>query len=260
MRRVAVKIAYLGSEFSGSQYQPGLRTVVGDIIADLQRIGGGKDAEWFDIKMAGRTDKGVNALDNLAAFNTEFEDDFDLLRALNSVSKGIYYKSIADVDEKFNPRHANERIYRYILPSEGIDFERARQCALLFIGEHDFIRFCKDDDKPTVVDLKSVTMESAGDTIVMTFRSQYFLWNMIRKIAAAVSAVGKGERTLEDVRLALDEKVPINFGIARPDALTLTDTVYNYIEFRTPPSKQYAERLNAERFACGLKDGFFGSL
>ncbi|MBQ6547840.1 MAG: hypothetical protein IJL79_02715 [Candidatus Methanomethylophilaceae archaeon] len=97
MRRVAVRIAYLGKDYSGSQIQPGLRTVMGDVTADLERIGGGRTGEWFDLKAAGRTDKGVNALDNVIVFNTVFDDDEDLLRALNSVSKGIFYRAIATV-------------------------------------------------------------------------------------------------------------------------------------------------------------------
>ena len=45
MRRAAVRIAYLGKDYCGSQYQPGYRTVMGDIIADLERISGGKEGD-----------------------------------------------------------------------------------------------------------------------------------------------------------------------------------------------------------------------
>ena len=37
MTRVAVKIAYLGDGFSGSQVQPGLRTVEGEVLRALVR-------------------------------------------------------------------------------------------------------------------------------------------------------------------------------------------------------------------------------
>ena len=123
MRRVAVRIAYLGGDFCGSQYQPGYRTVLGDVIIDLERISGGKTGDWFDLKAAGRTDRGVNALDNVIVFNTTFDDDGELLKALNSVSKGIFYRSVATVDENFNPRYANSRTYHYILPSDGLDID-----------------------------------------------------------------------------------------------------------------------------------------
>ena len=259
MRRAAVRIAYLGKDYCGSQYQPGYRTVMGDIITDLERISGGKEGEWFDLKAAGRTDRGVNALDNVVVFNTTFDDDEDLLKALNSVSKGIFYKSAVTVDENFNPRFANSRTYRYVLPSKGIDFEKAEECSKLFLGKHDFVKFCKVDDKPTEIDLESITMEKDGEHIIMTFTSQYFLWNMIRKIVAAVVLVAKGERTMDDVKDALNGK-DVNFGLARPDALTLTEVRYDYLKFNEPSRKYYDERIEEEIFADSIRKDFFDSL
>ena len=259
MRRAAVRIAYLGKDYCGSQYQPGFRTVMGDVIADLERISGGKEGDWFDLKAAGRTDKGVNALDNVVVFNTTFDDDDELLKALNSVSKGIFYKCSVTVDEDFNPRFANSRTYRYVLLSEGIDFKIAKDCSQLFVGEHDFVRFCKADDKPTVIDLKTIDLELEGDRIVMTFTSQFFLWNMIRKIVAAVVLVAKGERTVDDVKDALNGK-EINFGLARPDALTLTEVRYDYLKFNEPSRNYYEERLDEELFADSIREDFLRSL
>ena len=259
MRRVAVRIAYLGRDYCGSQYQPGLRTVMGDVIEDLERIGGGREAEWFDLKAAGRTDKGVNALDNVIVFNTAFDDDDELLKALNSVSKGVFYKCCTTVDADFNPRYANSRTYRYVLPSNGIDVKLAEECSRLFLGEHDFIRFCKADDKPTVTDLRSIDFRTDGDRIILTFSSQYFLWNMIRKIVAAIAAVGRGERTIQDVKDALNGK-DVNFGLARPDALTLTEVRYDCLKFIEPSSRYYSERLKEELFSNSVTDDFLRSL
>ncbi|MBO4551753.1 MAG: tRNA pseudouridine(38-40) synthase TruA [Candidatus Methanomethylophilaceae archaeon] len=259
MRRAAVRIAYLGKDFCGSQYQPGYRTVMGDVLKDLERISGGGEGDWFDLKAAGRTDRGVNALDNVVVFNTTFDDDDELLKALNSVSKGIFYKRVATVSEDFNPRYANSRTYRYVLPSEGIDLERAKECSKLFLGKHDFVRFCKIDDKPTEIDLTSIEMDLDGDRIILTFTSQFFLWNMIRKIVAAIELVGKGERTMDDVRDALNGK-EVNFGLARPDALTLTEVRYDYIQFNEPSDRFYKGRVKEELFADSIREDFLRSL
>lgn len=259
MRRVAVKIAYLGKNFYGSQIQPGLKTVVGDVMSDLLTTGGGKDAEWFNVKTASRTDAGVNATENVIVFNTSFEDDNTLLRALNAVSEDVYYRSVATVDDDFNPRFANERVYRYILPSEGIDFDVAKKCASLFVGEHDFIRFCKLYDKPTVMDLKSIELEKKDDMIVLTFRSRYFLWNMIRKITAAIASVGRGDHPIDDVIDALDGK-DINFGLTRPDALTLTEVNYDDVQFVKPSCNVFGKRVREERFSDMIRENFFQSL
>lgn len=260
MRRVAIKIAYMGAGFCGSQYQPGLRTVVGDVISDLIMVHPKREMEWFDIKPSSRTDAGVNALDNVIAVNTDFDDDVVLLRALNSVSKSIFYRGIADVDVDFNPRFANSRVYRYVLPSNGLDIDLARECAGLFVGEHDFIRFCKVyEDKPTVTTMESIDIEEKDGYLELTFRSQYFLWNMIRKISAAIDSVARGKRTLDDVRRALDGE-DIQFGMARPEALTLMEVNYDHLTFTFPERNAYQERVDEESFITMVRGAFLSSL
>lgn len=260
MRRVAIKIAYMGAGFCGSQYQPGLRTVVGDVISDLIMVHPKRDMEWFDIKPSSRTDAGVNALDNVIAVNTDFDDNIVLLRALNSVSKSIFYRGITDVDDDFNPRFANSRVYRYVLPSDGLDIGLARECAGLFVGEHDFIRFCKIyEDKPTVTTMESIDIEEKDGYLELTFRSQYFLWNMIRKISAAIDSVARGRRTLDDVRRALDGE-DVQFGMARPEALTLMEVNYDDLSFTFPERNAYQERLDEESFITMVRGAFLSSL
>jgi len=260
MRRVAIKIAYMGAGFCGSQYQPGLRTVVGDVISDLIMVHPKRDMEWFDIKPSSRTDAGVNALDNVIAVNTDFDDNITLLRALNSVSKSIFYRGITDVGDDFNPRFANSRVYRYVLPSDGLDIDLARECAGLFVGEHDFIRFCKVyEDKPTVTTMESIDIEEKDGYLELTFRSQYFLWNMIRKISAAIDSVARRRRTLDDVRRALDGE-DIQFGMARPEALTLMEVNYDDLSFTFPERNAYQERLDEESFITMVRGAFLSSL
>jgi len=255
MRRVAVKIAYLGDEFAGSQIQPGLRTAEGEVLSNLAEIKSGEP----DMKCAGRTDRGLNALGNVIVFNTDFNDNEVLLKALNAVSKGVFYRSVATVDDDFNPRHANERIYRYILPADGIDVNKAKECASLFAGEHDFIRFCKADDRSTVMNMRSVTVDERDDNLVLEFRSEYFLWNQIRRIASAISAVGRGDASLDDVRNALNGGAA-TFGPARPDALTLIDVIYDDIEFTAPAANAFSGKVKEEAFVYSLRNEFFNSL
>jgi len=255
MKRTAVKIAYLGDDFAGSQIQPGLRTVEGEVLSDLASINNGDP----DMRCASRTDRGVNALGNVVVFNTRFDDPAILLKALNAVSDGVFYRSAAFVDQGFNPRHASERIYRYVLPSDDMDVNAAKGCASLFVGEHDFIRFCKQNDRPTRMNMRSVTVDEADGVLVIEFRSEYFLWNQIRRIAAAISSVGRGEASAEDVGRALNGN-PISFGTARPDALTLIDVVYDNVEFTAPAARAFDQRIKEELFRHFLRNSFFNSL
>ena len=258
MRRVAVRFAYLGEGFSGSQIQPGARTVEGEMRAALHKVCGLDDSD-LDLRIASRTDKGVNALGNVAVFRTGIEDPETLLRALNAVSDGVFYTAFAEVDEDFNPRHASSREYRYVLPSRDLDVDLARQCAGLFVGEHDFARFCRPDGKPTVVTVDSIDVSTEGETVVLTYRARFFLWNMVRRTAAAIRAVASGHSTLDDVRSALDGN-DVNFGIARADALTLTSVDYEGLNFTPSHSHVLSQKVGECAFSSDLRRGFYTAL
>lgn len=258
MRRVAVRFAYLGEGFSGSQIQPGARTVEGEMRVALDKVCGLDDSD-LDLRIASRTDKGVNALGNVAVFRTGIEDPETLLRALNAVSDGVFYTAFAEVDEDFNPRHASSREYRYVLPSKDLDVDLARECAGLFVGEHDFARFCRPDGKPTVVTVDSIDVSTEGETVVLTYRARFFLWNMVRRTAAAIRAVASGHSTLDDVRSALDGN-DVNFGIARADALTLTSVDYEGLTFTPSHSHVLSEKVGECAFSSDLRRGFYTAL
>ena len=258
MMRLAVRFAYLGDGFCGSQVQPGCRTVEGEMLSAIRRITGWDD-DSISLRIASRTDKGVNATGNVAAFHCPDGDPHELLRALNAVSEGVFYRSFAIVDEDFNPRHATLREYKYVLPSKGLDPDLARNCASLFVGEHDFLRFCRPDGKPTVLTLDSLDVETVDETVVLTYRAKYFLWNMVRRTAAAISSVASGRSTVDDVSAALEGRA-VNFGIARPDALTLTDIRYDGLEFTESPSRVLEERASEGTFSSDLRTTFYRSL
>lgn len=258
MSRLAVKIAYLGDGFSGSQVQPSLRTVEGEVESNLELITKAS-AEELDLKFSSRTDKGVNALGNAISFNSPFEDETKLLKALNAVSDGVFYRSFCEVPDDFNVRYASGRTYRYILPSEGMDMCLARQCAGLFIGEHDFLRFCRPDNKPTVADVKSITLEEGDGIVTLTFEARYFLWNMIRRMSSAIERAAKGRIGLDDVSRALEGE-EISFGVSRPDALTLMDVRYDWLEFTPVDQRQFSERRDASLFEHSLRTSFYDSL
>jgi len=258
MIRIATKIAYLGNEFCGSQIQPDARTVEGDILQNIRTLCNFTDEE-IDLRLASRTDRNVNALGNVAVFNSSIEDPFTLVKALNAVSDGIFYRSYAMVDETFNPRHAEYRTYNYIVPSDNLNIPDMKECAHLFLGEHDFIRFCKPDGKPTVLSLDEIEISTDGDLIVIRFVARRYLWNMIRRISAAMISVGKGESDISEVKDALNGR-NVTFGLARADALTLTDITYPGIDFESVPCSMFDPRLKDNIFKNHLEKRFFESL
>jgi Pseudouridylate synthase len=258
MIRIATKIAYLGIDFCGSQIQPDVRTVEGDILQNVKKLCDLTDEE-IDLRLASRTDRNVNALGNVAVFNSDIEDPFTLIKALNAVSEGIFYRSFALVNDSFNPRHADQRIYSYVIPLDGLNVSKMTDCARLFRGEHDFIRFCKPDGKPTVLSVDDVDVSTDGDLVIMRFVARRYLWNMIRRISAAVISVGKGESDISEVETALNGR-NTTFGLARADALTLTDITYPDIDFETVSCNMFDPRLKENIFKNHLEKRFFESL
>lgn len=258
MMRIAVRLAYLGEGFQGSQIQPSGRTVEGEVLRTLTKVCD-MTPEELGLRLASRTDRGVNATGNVAAFHTGFDDPVDLLRAMNAVSDGVFYTAYAIVDGGFDPRRATCREYRYILPARGLDVGLARECAGLFVGEHDFRSFCRPDGKPTVVTVDSVDVSEDGDSIILTYRARFFLWNMVRRTAAAIQSVASGRSALDDVRSAL-EGGAAQFGVARPDALTLTRIEYEGVGFTPSVSPVLSAKAGEGRFSSELRASFYRSL
>ena len=258
MRRIVVKISYLGADFHGSQAQPGLRTVESQVRADITKICHISD-DISDVRFSSRTDKGVNAIGNAVAFNTTIDDGQTLLRALNAVSDGVFYRSFCFVDGDFNVRYASDRTYRYILPLKGMNVEKAKDCANLFVGEHDFARVCKYDGKPTVATIDSIDVIESENTVILEFKARFFLWNMIRRISSAVYRVSLGRASLDSVKDAIDGK-DLSFGMCRPDALTLLDVNYDWLAFEDARGKEYLKRSEELVFSGLVRQSFLDSL
>src|SRR4051794_41689452 len=67
MRRIRIQLAYDGGPFHGWQVQPGLPTIQGI----LEEIVGGIEGKPVHVAGSGRTDAGVHALAQVAAFRIE---------------------------------------------------------------------------------------------------------------------------------------------------------------------------------------------
>ena len=81
MARYQLTLAYDGTDFFGSQRQATKRTVQGELEKALCTLG------WVgrSVLMAGRTDTGVHAAGQVAAFDLDWTHPADeLLRALNA--------------------------------------------------------------------------------------------------------------------------------------------------------------------------------
>ena len=196
-----------------------------------------EDAKESFFRSASRTDKGVSALCNIFAFNTDTSKKH-ILQDLSSELTDIVFYGIKHVEPDFNPRYANQRQYRYYLFKKNLDVKQIIISAALFTGEHDFSNFAQVESfRRPVRTIDNIVFEETHDFLIIDFYAQTFLWHQIRRIVSALKKVGMDRLEKEQLKEALnapDKKT--DFGLAPAEPLVLKDIIYNF-EF------EYDEKL-----------------
>jgi len=228
--RVAMKFAYGGAHFSGYARQPGQRTIEQALLDVLSSSKVLRDATSSRFRTASRTDRGVSALGNVCAFDTDSSQDriFELL--MTTISSDIFLYGIRVVEPEFYPRHAKRRDYRYYLKNEDLDVDTVLATAALFTGEHNFQNFARiEPSKNPVRTIDNIIVVKKHGFLVLDFYAQTFLWNQIRRIVSALRKAGEGTLTQRAIKQALlHPEKRVDFQLASPEPLILKDVVYDF--------------------------------
>lgn len=248
MRRIKITLAYDGADFHGWQIQPGLPTIQGVLQQVLTEIEGAP----VTVVGSGRTDAGVHALRQVAAFTLENPIPLEnLRRAMNRLLPWqIRILSAEQVHEGFHPRHhAVSKTYEYRIFREEVcppfqrryvhhhpyplDEGRMAEAALLLEGEHDFSAFAAADESDSLGRSKvrrifSSVIERRGPLLLYRVRGTGFLKHMVRNIVGVLTEVGKGNLTREDLLRFFDSAFPGKAGPRAPaSGLFLVDVEYS---------------------------------
>jgi tRNA pseudouridine38-40 synthase len=223
MRTIRITVSYDGTEYHGWQVQPGLPTVQ----AALESVVSGIEGAPVHVAGSGRTDAGVHALAQVAAFSISNPIPLlNLCKAMNrELPRDIRVLDAVEVAPDFHPRHAAvAKTYEYrILRAEicspferfhvhhhpyPLDEPRMVECAPLLEGEHDFSAFAASDDRDDLGHSKvrtvfSSRLERCGDRLIYRVRGSGFLKHMVRNIVGVMLEVGKQNLTGDDVRARL---------------------------------------------------------
>lgn len=238
MRRVALKIAYIGTKFHGYQRQPKYRTVEGELLKAFFEAGVIEDTWKAHYSVAGRTDKGVHSTGNVISFITDEEIRLNYLNGL--LPKDVKIIGEAKVPYGFKVRFPLTRTYTYIQPFNPFeeveyDFEKMRTAMNYFIGEHNFRNFSKRNEKNPNRKIFDIEMDVETNVIVFKVVGESFLWNMVRKMVTSLIRVGKGELEIEDIKKLLepvDLRERIRLRPAPANGLILSDMNYKNIKFK----------------------------
>lgn len=247
MQRVALRVAYDGRAFHGSQRQPGVRTVEGDLLAALARVGALEDAESARFLAASRTDRGVSAAGNVFAFDTRFRRD-ELVSAANAHLRDAWALATAPAPDGFNPRSSPRRTYAYLQPRSGVRDPAAFAAALArFEGTHDFTNFGRvEEHVDPVRDVRRLAVAEHGPFLRVEIEAPSFLWNQVRRMVGAALAVDRGDATLDALDLALAKPTePVDLGLAAPEPLVLVDVAHDALAWEGDPRGSGARALRA---------------
>lgn len=242
--RLALRLSYFGDNFFGSQMQPGLRTVEGEVIAACKHLGIFKDWREAGFVAAGRTDRGVHARCQVCSFSTDKPDRIN--RALNRIlPEDLWCTAWTEVPDGFHPRYsAISRTYRYYFTPVPGDIDLMNEAAEVFIGQHDFSLFARTSDRNPVREILDARVFEDGLFAVFEVTGKSFLRNMVRGMATAIERVGRGEIDSEDLLRFLGGDSGWRIPAAPSEGLLLWEIEYE-IPFAPLPIDEKSHRYRA---------------
>jgi tRNA pseudouridine38-40 synthase len=172
-------------------------------------------AEKTEVYSAGRTDAGVHAIDMVAHFDLEKEQNSETIkRALNFylTDKPVAVLNCEKVDDDFHARFSCiKRNYKYIVVNRSapvvlqknrvwwvpqkLDINAMQSAAQKLIGKHDFTSFraAQCQAKSPIKTLDSVTITQNGDEIIFEFSARSFLHHQVRNMVGTLVEIGMGK-------------------------------------------------------------------
>ena len=239
VRNIKLTISYDGINYSGWQYQPGKRTIQGE----LQRALGDLTGLAIKINGASRTDSGVSALGQVANILIDSPIPTEnLARAINHrLPRDIVVTEAVKIDKTFDAStSARSKLYRYtIYTGKMRDVLKTRNCwhrpgkldvaamdaaAKMLIGKHDFKSFAAAGDKrqTSIRTIMHCQVTQQEKWIYIDIEADRFLYNMVRNIAGTLVEIGRGRWKPEKINEILKAKDRTAAGpTAPPEGLCL---------------------------------------
>lgn len=249
-------VSYRGTAYHGWQRQKDTATVQGMIEFALEKFFGGP----VMINGASRTDAGVHAYGQVFSFRLETRIPAQNIRkVLNELLppdiRIMDCREIADFHARGGVR---KKFYRYVIHNSAITYplysglcwqlqdrlniEKMRALLGLFKGKKDYKAFSGSgtQHKDFLRTVDSIKIKTEGKWVIIDFKAKSFLYNMIRKITAALVSHGLGEMSKNEIeRMFTTGDRSINRHMAPPEGLYLVKIIYGSPEsgVRSPESK-----------------------
>lgn len=224
MIRYKAIISYDGTNFSGFQRQPQVRTVQAEIEKTLLRLNSGQAVK---IHGAGRTDAGVHAYGQVIHF------DLPQQRNLEKLRFGLDTQTPADIDvirveqtaDDFHARYQKHRKTYEFLVDLGrpknplmrhyathfpykVDFSVIKAAIEKLRGTHDFTGFTAAgtsvENKVRTINCATVERDDKTGFLIFTFTGSGFLYKQVRNMVGTLLKIGNGRMPIDQIDRILE--------------------------------------------------------
>ena len=223
--KLAFKIQYKGTNYSGFQSQKNANSIQAEILKAFENI----SVKDIQMNFSGRTDKGVHALGQIFDVTvSQDRSDMQWISGLNSnLPPDIAIVNIDRVKDSFHSRFdAIDRTYSYLIfnsrsrnvllddfyfwEQENLDIEKMIKQSKYLIGKHDFSSFRSSScgSKNPIRNIKKIKIKKLGNIIEIKIIANAFLQNMVRILVGTLLDIGKGhlKMPIKDILESKDRK------------------------------------------------------
>lgn len=221
--RVRITLAYDGTDFFGWGKQSDRRTIQGELESALFTL----FQQRLETVVAGRTDAGVHASNQVCHVDLPVNDYTDIAYRLNRIlSDEIRIKSVDRAPDDFHARFGALRrhyIYKikdgngFIEPTARLDIapwyrdlniDSMNEAAATLIGENDFFSYARyRENSTTIRDLQRFYFErDENGLIIAHITADAFLYNMVRSLIGTMVYIGEGRFPTNWAREVLEKR------------------------------------------------------
>ena len=234
--RIAMAVEYDGSGYSGWQLQKDTsNTIQAAVESAISKVAD----EPVKVIVAGRTDSGVHATEQIIHFDTSaVRTERSWVFGTNTnLPKRVVALSAQPVSDDFHARFsAVRRSYRFVIyqrnvrptflagrvtwTHKSLELNRMVAASKYLLGEHDFSSFravgCQANSPIRTVTHLEVTQ--SGPYTYIDIEANAFLYHMVRNIAGVLMTIGAGEAEPEWCGEVLEMKDRTQAGVTAPAA------------------------------------------
>ena len=239
--RYFARISYDGSHFEGFQRLKNGRGVQNEIEHVLSVLA----HHEVKVKGAGRTDRGVHALDQCIHFDFDLDISLDKLQYIlnRNLTDGIVVNSIEKVSNSFHARKSViKKTYEYVFLLkeknpflsnytwtiyQDLDISKMKEASKVFLGRHNFQNFVSGKRDNYETEIYDIQFSKNGNELRISFIGLAFYRYMVRHLVGALLDVGMGKVNIFDLKDALENpQKKVAFSVALPNGLYLKQVEY----------------------------------